>query len=410
MTLLMQDQQFVTIAQLESFVAAARGMRFVGKGRKEKYAWIERLLQRFFYASARKKNKTVIKTYARKMTGYSDAQMTRLIATYCRTRRLCVPPSVRRARFPRRYTPSDVAALMETDAAHARLSGPATREIFRRAYELFCDKRFLRLKDISVAHLYNLRGTRQYRSQVSFFAKTASVRTDIGARRKPRPEGKPGFIRVDSVHQGDQDREKGVYHMNLVDEVTQWEIVACVEGITDQFLLPALAEAFRGFPFVIHGFHSDNGSEYVNHQVAALLNQLLVAQTKSRPRHSNDNALAESKNGSVIRKHMGYAHIPKQCASRIHAFYQTHLNPYVNYHRPSGYARTVMDRRGKQKKIYDTYETPYAHLKKMPDAASFLRPDVSFAELDAIASAHDDNTCAILMQKAKTALFKSFSA
>lgn len=406
----MQDQQLVTFAQLESFVSAARGMRFVGKGRKEKYAWIERLLQRFFYASARKKNKTIVKRYARKMTGYSDAQMTRLITRYCRTRRLCPPSSARRARFPQRYTPSDVAALIETDAAHARLSGPATRAIFRRAYELFCDTRFLRLKDISVSHLYNLRGTRQYRSHASFFAKTASVRTDIGARRKPRPEGKPGFIRVDSVHQGDQDREKGVYHINLVDEVTQWEIVACVEGITDQFLLPALAEALRGFPFVIHGFHSDNGSEYINHQVAALLNQLLVAQTKSRPRHSNDNALAESKNGSVIRKHMGYAHIPKQFAPRIHAFYQTHLNPYVNYHRPSGYARTVTDQRGKQKKIYDTYETPYAHLKKMPDAASFLRPDVSFAELDAIASAHDDNTCAILMQKAKTALFKSFSA
>lgn len=61
------------------------------------------------------------------------------------------------------------------------------------------------------------------------------------------------------------------------------------------------------FPFGICGFHSDNGSEYINKQVADMLNRMLVKLTKSRPRHCGDNGLAESKNGAVIRKHLGYA-------------------------------------------------------------------------------------------------------
>lgn len=408
MNLSMNDAHLVTVEQLERFVYASRDMRFVGMTRVEKYLWLEKLLQRFWYRTARKKNKSVIKTYAMKMTGYSDAQMTRLLKTYCKTKHLSVSNSPARSRFETRYTKEDIARLVETDNAHGRLSGKATRELFRRAHDIFSDERFVRLKNISISHLYNLRETRQYVSHTSTFTKTSSVRSQIGERRKPYPEGKPGYIRVDSVHQGDLDKEKGVYHINLVDEVTQWEIVCCVEGISEAFLLPVLEEAMKQFPFVVLAFHSDNGSEYINHQVAMLLNKMVVEQTKSRARHSNDNALAETKNGSVIRKHMGYIHIPKQFAASIHLFYQTHFNSYLNFHRPSGYARTITNEKGKQQKIYDTYETPYEHLKKIPDAEIYLRPDTTFTQLDTFAHASDDNTCATMMQKAKRELFKSF--
>lgn len=408
MNLTMNDSSLVTIRQLETFVASSSGMQFVGTTRKEKYAWLEKLLQRFFYKTSRKKKKSVIKSYAMKMTGYSDAQMTRLLSEYCETKHIRVPSSVKRSRFETRYTKSDIARLIETDNAHSRLSGKATREIFRRAYEVFHDERFVRLKDISVSHLYNLRETRQYVSHASTFTKTSSVRSQIGERRKPRPEGKPGYIRVDSVHQGDYDKEKGVYHINLVDEVTQFEIVCCVEGISEAFLLPVLEEALWSFPFVLHAFHSDNGSEYINHRVSEMLNKMFVEQTKSRARHSNDNALAETKNGSVIRKYMGYGHIQKQHAKDIHTFYQTHFNTYLNFHRPSGYATIITNEKGKQKKVYNLYETPYEHFKKLPDAKTYLRPGISFDALDAIALAMDDNTCAKLMKEAKKTLFKTF--
>ena len=85
----------------------------------------------------------------------------------------------------------------------------------------------------------------------------------------------------------------------------------------------------------VRGFHTDNGSEFINHKIAARLQALHIDEfTKSRPRRSNDNALVESKNGSVIRKHLGYGHIPSRYAERVNAFTQQILSPYLNFHRP----------------------------------------------------------------------------
>ena len=112
---------------------------------------------------------------------------------------------------------------------------------------------------------------------------------------------------MDTVHQGDLDGVKGVYHINAVDEVTQYEVVLSCNRISEQFLIPILTEMLDIFSFHINGFHADNGSEYINHQVAKLLNKLHIEHTKSRSIHSNDTALAESKNASsVVRKTFGY--------------------------------------------------------------------------------------------------------
>lgn len=408
MTLDMNDDQLVTTAQLDAFTNAAHGINFVGRTRKQKYAWIEKILRRFWYFTARKKNQSIIKSFARKMTGYSDAQMTRLIGKMRRMKRVVVPDSLKRHSFPTLYTTEDVALLVKTDNAHGRLSGAATRAIFRREHDIFGKTEFVRLRRISIAHLYNLRGRRQYVSQASTFRKTNPTPVMIGERHKPMPDGKPGYIRIDSVHQGDREGEKGVYHINLVDEVTQWEIIGCVQGISEQFLAPLLEKLLVEFPFRVIEFHSDNGSEYVNSVVASLLRKMLIGQTKSRPRRSNDNALVEGKNGSVIRKHMGYVHIPRRHAERINKFYHDNFNVYVNFHRPSGYATTTVDHRGKEKKKYDVYETPYAHFRQLPQAEQHLRSGVTFQELDELAHAMSDNECAILMQKAKLELFNTF--
>lgn len=404
----MHDARFVTLTQLEAFTNASNGLNFVGLKRKEKYAWIEKLLSRFFYFTLRKRDKTTIRKYIMKMTGYEDAQLTRLIRKKKMTRHIVPSSRETCSSFATKYTTDDVALLAKTDDAHQRLSGPATKKIFERAFNVFHDERFIRLKDISIAHIYRLRGRRQYISATTTFTRTNPTTVPIGERRKPFPEGKPGYIRVDSVHQGDQDKEKGVYHINLVDEVTQWELIGCVEGISEQFLAPLLELLIQQFPFRIIELHSDNGSEYINKTVAKLLQKLLIAQTKSRPRKSNDNALAESKNGSVIRKCMGYIHIQKQHAKKINDFYQTHFNTYVNYHRPSGYATTTINAKGKETKIYDLYETPYEHFKNLPGASTYLRDDIIFEDLENIALKESDNECATLMQKARLQLFKSF--
>ena len=81
-----------------------------------------------------------------------------------------------------------------------------------------------------------------------------------------------------------------MYHINAVDEVTQWQVVACVPQISKAWLLPALHAMLDQFPFKIRGFHSNNGSEFINYRVETLLKKLLIEQIKSRPRRSNDNA------------------------------------------------------------------------------------------------------------------------
>ena len=232
----------------------------------------------------------------------------------------------------------------------------------------------------------------------------------IGERRAPAPNNQPGYLRVDSVHQGDQDGVKGLYHINAVDCVTQYEGVATCERISEAFLIPVLEALLQSFPFVIRGFHSDNGSEYINHHVAKLLNKLLIEeQTKSRSRHSNDNAQAESKNGAIVRKHLGYSHIPQRFATLVNAFCSDYLNPYINFHRPCLFAQTITDAKGRSRKHYP-YElmmTPYEKLKSLHNSEQFLKPAISFDQLDAQASAISDNEAAQRLNNARTTLFKT---
>lgn len=403
----MNDSHIVNIAQIKEFLKLGAGMSFKAVSREEKYRWIEQALSKFGYFSLRKRDRAKVKNYIRQMTGLSDAQTTRLIAKKKKTGKILVN-NTSRHRFPSKYAPSDVARLIETDNAHQRLSGPATKEILRREYEVFHREVYQNISSISSSHIYNLRETRQYQSHSLTIKKTNPIKIPIGERRKPDAQGKPGFLRVDSVHQGDLDKEKGVYHINIVDEVTQWEIVGCVERISEYFLAPLLADLIAQFPFVILGFHSDNGSEFINKVVARLLNKLLIRQTKSRARHTNDNALAEGKNGSIIRKYIGYKHIPRRFAPAINQFYREHLNIYLNYHRPCGYATIIADKKGKERKIYNIYKIPYERFKSLPNAEQYLKSGTTIKMLDEIAYQKSDNQCAALMQKSKDELFKNF--
>lgn len=91
------------------------------------------------------------------------------------------------------------------------------------------------------------------------FDKTRPVQRPVGVRRKPRPEGRPGFIRVDTVHQCDLDGIKGLSHLYRVDEVTLFQVVGPVERISETFLIPVLDALIERFPFRVLGFHADNG-------------------------------------------------------------------------------------------------------------------------------------------------------
>src|SRR5882724_8367104 len=214
-----------------------------------------------------------------------------------------------RTKFPAGYNATDVNLLAYVDQAHGNLSGPATRRILEREFSEYGQAAYQRLAEISVAHLYRLRNSEAYRKRNTSYQPTRPTPISIGERRKPQPHGSPGYLRIDTVHQGDHQGRKGLYHINAVDQVTQWEIVAATSQISELWLLPVLEALLAQFPFVIRGFHSDNGSEFINYNVARLLNKLLIEQTKSRAHHSGDNGLVESKNGAIIRKYIGHGHI-----------------------------------------------------------------------------------------------------
>ena len=399
----MQQNHIPTIDEMRSFVIGSSSLRLSFDDKSQAYAWLQKLLQQVRYNTLSKADKGSVRTYVTALTGYQPAQVTRLIRQYKYTGKIVRITSKRHV-FVRHYTHEDILALAEIDNAHDRLSGSAALRLCIRAYVTFGDERYERLAGISVAHIYNLRGDKSYRLRATTFTRTQATTVAIGERRKPRPDGQPGFIRVDTVHQGDKDKEKGVYHINLVDEVTQWEVVVAVEAITEKQMIPALEAALELFPFLLHNFHADNGSEYINRRVAELLERLRLKLTKSRSYHSGDNGLVETKNGSIIRKALGYGHIPRQHAPLINDWYGTWFVPYLNFHRPCGYRTTTVNpKTGKRTHKYPSkdYKTPYEALRSLPEAETKLRPGITFAKLDKLAYAMNDTAWATATNAAK---------
>lgn len=405
----LDTRRLTCIADMQAFLDGSDAIQFQSPDPAGRRQWLADLLRRFRYRTLRRADKGTLRCFAMKVGGFSRAQLTRLIAQWLDTGQLTDRRGPPARPFQRRYTPADVAALVELDRLHGQLSGPATRKLAERACCLFGDTRYQRLATISVGHLYNLRASAGYRKQRGHYQHTRPVVSVIGERRRPQPNGQPGYLRVDSVHQGDFEGVKGVYIINLVDAVTQFEFVGAVPRISEAFLLPLLEEALQAFPFALKGFHSDNGSEYINHHVAELLGKLHLEFTKSRPRHCNDNALVESKNASVVRKHLGYTHIPSHHADLVHAFTRDVLTPYLNFHRPCFFPVITTDAQGRQRRRYplQTMRTPYEKLKAIDPNGTCLKPGITFPNLDQLALQVSDSEAAEHLNQSRQKLFNT---
>jgi len=404
----MDDTEATSLEQIRAFLAGSGEVRFAGQRRDEVYAWTERTLVQHRYASLGRLEKGLVRKYVACLTGLSRAQVTRLIADYAETGRVRAAPYLRR-KFAARYTRADVELLAYVDKGHGNLSGPATKRILEREFGEYGQSVYARLACISVAQIYRFRNSEAYRKKNTTYHPTRPTPIPIGERRKPRPQGRPGFLRIDTVHQGDRDGVKGIYHINAVDEVTQWEVVAATPQISERWLIPLLEQLLMQFPFTIRGFHSDNGSEFINYTVAGLLEKLLIEQTKSRAHRTGDNGLAESKNGAIVRKHMGFSHIAAPHAEAVDRFHREHLNPYINFHRPCAIAEIVELPNGKRKRIYRQWATPFEIFSRTPRCESFLRPGVSIEELNSIARKQSDTEAAVTMQHARKRLLNGIA-
>jgi transposase InsO family protein len=405
----MNDDGLKSPGQIKAFLGGLGNTNKVTLkvSKASRYAWIASTLKRTDYFMLPKKDRGTVFEYLMEMTTLSRQQLSRLIRAY-REHRWIGKKTYERHSFTTHYTRADILLLAQTDEYHQTLSGPATKKLLERGYEVYKDAAYERLAYISVSHIYNLRNSQTYLIKRHHFEKTKRSVVAIAERRKPQPNQEPGYIRIDTVHQGDLDKRKGVYHINAVDEVTQYEVICSVEAISEQYLIPVLEVLLSTFPFDLKGFHSDNGSEYINHTVARLLNKLHIEFTKSRSRHSNDNALAECKNGAIVRKILGYMHIPQKWADKLNEFNQKYLVPYINFHRPCFFAEEKINDKGKiiKKYPYKKIMTPYEKLKSLPDADKYLRQGVSFDELDKVAMLMSDLESAKLMHGHRKLLFR----
>ncbi len=404
----LRTHRLQTLDQVREFVSSSGEAGFRHTDRSSAYAFFRRTLVQFRYSSLGRRDKGTVRAYLAKVTGFSRAQVTRLVRQYRETGRIVDRRGPPKNGFKARYTKADKGLLAEVDAVLEQRCGHATRAVMRRMVEEYGDERFKRLAYISNGHLYNLRKSKTYTRRRTNHRKTKARKVGIAERRKPRPKGRPGFPRVDTVDQGEKDGEKGVFHINLVDEVTQWEHVGTVRAISHNCLLKVLRELIKSCPFKVLGFHADNGSEYINHRVAEMLNGLHVPEfTKSRPRRSNDNALVESRNGNVIRRFFGYGHIPKLFDREVNVFSRDVLTPYLNFHRPCLFPTKVVDPKGKTAKRYRYQDTmtPFEKLKSLPGAEQYLKPGITIAALEQQAKVVSDLDAAIALNKARDRLF-----
>lgn len=406
----MNDSKLSSPEDIKTFLSGTCKVK-ITINKSDRYAWLARLIKKVKYFSLRKKDKAIVREYMFNMTEYSTPQLTRLLSQY-KTKKWIGKKDKQANTFPAKYTKEDILLLAATDEYHLTLSGGATKKLFERALHIYKDCKYQRLSEISIAHIYNLRKSITYKTKRLVLTKTNSKPSVIGERKKPYPNNQPGYLRVDTVHQGDLDGCKGVYYINAVDEVTQFEVVCCVEKISENWLIPVLEMILDFFPFNIINFHSDNGSEYINHVVVTLLNKLYISLTKSRARHSNDNALAECKNGAIIRKQLGYMHIPQKWAESINEFNCKYLNPYINFHRPCYFAEIKTDNKGKQKKTYPykLMMTPYEKLKSLENSESYLKNGITFHSLDQQALMISDLDAAKQLQAAKSKLFTNITS
>ncbi len=249
----MNEAQVRTLQPVRQVLADTQVMEFqAAAGNEDRYAWIDTVLKRFDYPRLARTDRGPVLAYLQRLSGYSRSQITRLVSRWDAGKPLVKNYGAPRHPFARLYTPADVALLVDVDRAMGTLSGPATACVLRRQRDVFGDERFQRLGSISVGHLYNLRHSPGYRNQRVVLTKTQPTKnTQIGVRKAPAPEGRPGFIRIDSVHQGDLDGIKGLYHINAVDCVTQWQVVASVQTISEAHLLSVIEEMLAQFPFGI---------------------------------------------------------------------------------------------------------------------------------------------------------------
>ena len=184
----------LTLSEMEDLLAGSRKITWTNENTEAKYNFISGVLKQQSYSKLGKRERGVVRQFLAKVSAIGRARMTRPIAQWMEHRTIKRKPA---------HRPNFVSSY----------------------YKVFSKPEYERLSRISVSHIYNLRRSAVYRQQRVRVQKTQGRQIPIGERRKPDPKGKPGYLRVDTVHQGQQDGKAGVFHINAVDTVTRWQAI-----------------------------------------------------------------------------------------------------------------------------------------------------------------------------------------
>jgi hypothetical protein len=405
---IMSIENLNTIKDLEHFIQSNETELLPVLGDKqERYRFIQKILVKFGYITLNKAEKGIVNRYIRTVSGYSRQQLTRLIKQY-KDKGYIQWQLCRSNGFSTIYSLNDIKLLVEMDTRHEDICGHAIKKLMERAYHIYEQQEYHTLANISVSHLYNLRSSQAYQKQRKKLTKTQPRQIAIGKRRKPQSNGQPGYIRIDTVLQDYLDGHKDVYHINAIDEMTQFEVVCSVEQISKHYLIPVLEQMLTAFPFMIKEFHLDNSSEQINKYICKLLTKLQLELGNFPPLYSNnsDNTLSQNNEVYVVRKQRDNQQLSNQWIPMMNKFNVKYLFSYINYHRPCFFPVVILNKKGQLIKTYpyENMMTPYERLKSLPNAKTYLKPGVYFEKLDKQVMAITDNACAESLQKERSKL------
>ena len=168
----LHTQRLQTLDEIRAFLLGMTVLDFDVPGRKEAYGWIEASLRPLGYRRLGKVDKGLVRSYLIKVSGFSPAQITRLLTQYRTSGRVRDRRGKPAHAFQPRYRPEDVSLLAEVDTLHGTLSGLTSPKICERSYTVFADPRFERLAHISNGQIYNLRHSVGYQRQRTHLDKT----------------------------------------------------------------------------------------------------------------------------------------------------------------------------------------------------------------------------------------------
>jgi len=192
------------------------------------------------------------------------------------------------------------------------------------------------------------------------------LRNSIGlSKAGDTPATIPGVIEADTVaHCGPTFAGEFVRTLTMTDMVTGWTENYAIRNNASKWITHAAGELETRFPFPLRVFDSDNGSEFINHEVAAWLQQHDIGQTRSRPYQKNDQATVESKNNHVVRKHAFYWRYDTEpeleLLNELWALVSLRLNFFTPTKKPTGYTTAA---NGRRKRVYDHPQTPWQRVK-----------------------------------------------